>query len=238
MLIFKIQYQTSDITPPPFSKSIEVNFIQKSEGLWMEYNLEFLGRENISIEEIENEGFTQNDNLTWEGMLPNSWAAELNFILTKTTNSGKSEIDEDEEYYLVEMKSAAFSPKNKDQIQYFLEEINQAVLEKIEVESKLKITFLKNSKQNQSSVEVNCSFFERNLTIISTRFDQKTEKELAWHQSKSILSEIFDADFNPEAADLKKPSREGIFINIGDDNWYQKEKTWLASRPVRFLKDL
>ena len=238
MNLLKIQFQTPENIQAPFSRAIEIQFEQESDSLLMDFSLEYLNRDTISLDEIEEEGFSENDNLAWKGEVPKNWLTEIHFIKEKIIVSNKKEIEEDEEFYLVEFDKKSFYPKNPELISYFIEEVMQAVFEKLELESKLKITLVKNSKESISKIELECSFFERNAVLISNKLGNETSKLLAWQQSKSFLSEIFDGEFSEEGCDLKLPSREGIFINIGTENWYQKEKTWRATRPIRFLKDL
>ena len=238
MNLLKIQFQTPENIHAPFSRAIEILFEQEKNSLLMDFSLEYLYRETISLEEIEEEGFSKNDNLVWKGEVPQNWLNEIHFIKEKTIFSNKKEIEEDEEFYLVEFDKKSFYPKNPELISYFIEEVMQAVFEKLELESKLKISLVKNSKEGVSKIELECSFFERNAILIANKLGNESSKILAWQQSKSFLSEIFDGEFLEEGCDLKLPTREGIFINLGTENWYQKDKTWRATRPVRFLKDL
>ena len=74
-----LQFQTSDLVPPPYSYAIEINAKEKSGKLEVEFELTYMDRDSLSKNEIEDEGFSNNDDFKWTGLLNASWL----FLLKK-----------------------------------------------------------------------------------------------------------------------------------------------------------
>ena len=72
MPTFSLKYQTAENIPAPFAHAIEINGSLDQE-LELSFELTYLDREDLTEDEILEEGFTTNDNFTWKGTLPKVW---------------------------------------------------------------------------------------------------------------------------------------------------------------------
>ena len=118
-----------------------------------------------------------------------------------------------------------------------IEELQQAVYEKAGRESSLKLIFLKNQSGENVEVFVSASFVERKLQLVRTNINDGSSetKDLAWEELNFILKNTFSGEFEAEFAHSKKPSYKGLFLNAGDELWYEVGKSLLI-QPNKILK--
>ncbi len=72
----KISYQTIQL-PPPHAFAYTLELVFKPKKLEIKYNLEFLNREEVTAEELEEEGYSDNDDFSWSGELGEAWVNDL-----------------------------------------------------------------------------------------------------------------------------------------------------------------
>ena len=221
---FSIKYQTAEVVPPPFSLAIEiVGEIVQNQELELSFELTYLDRNTLTLEEIEEENFTENDDFSWKGTLPKVW----NDILLGNFKSAKpmtiSLLGEVQDFWELSNDIKTFYPKNTEDWKYLLEELQQAIYEKAEKEAPLKLTFLKIHHQEKLVSEMIASFEKREIKLqIST----KNQAEfLPWDELNYILKNVFSAEFFPEKAETKLPTKTGIYLNTGDEFWYEFGKS-------------
>jgi hypothetical protein len=96
---------------------------------------------------------------------------------------------------------------------------------------------LKNQSGENVEVFVSASFIERKLQLVRTNIiDGSSEtKVLAWDELNFILKNTFSGEFEAEFALSKKPSHKGLFLNAGDELWYEVGKSLLI-QPNKILK--
>ena len=230
MPTFSIKYQTAENLSPPFAHAIELSGeIEQNKELSLSFELTYLGREQLSEEEITDEGFSMNDDFSWKGTLPDVWKDILFGNLKSTKPLRIQGLEPHQDFWQIEFESRPFYPSNADKLFYLIEEIQQAVFEKAERELPLNLTFFKNQADDIKEVNIKASFVERRLEIIRKNPDETISKisELPWEELNFILKNTYSGDFLAELAFAKRPSHKGTFVNIGDDLWYEVGKSLL-----------
>jgi hypothetical protein len=219
-----IKFQTSSLVPAPYAYAIQLDLNEnKDRSLSYNLELEYLDRDQLTEEEILDEGFTLSDDIKLEGKLPQTWAEELKILLSKTERTDKTELEDSEDFWFLEIDKDQFYPKNVRQWAAFLEQIRQAILENNELEKPLEITFVEISNKEKSTTVFKGSFTKRTL-IVETGDGQK--ENLKWSQLSAFLKDIFSGDFDYENATSKPKNADGIYINLGDEFWFEVGKSY------------
>lgn len=206
----KISYQTLQLPPPlAFAYTLDLDF--KSNELIIKYALEFLNREDITLEEIEEEGFSENDDFSWEGTLGKEWVDNLKDDLEQID---LEEVSEDFNIYLhVEIDNdysgLAVLAEDWD---YRLQELIQAIYEKAGVEDKLKMKILNLEGNTKEYFELEGSFVDRSGKI--------NNKVMDWDELHQLMSDIYTIDFDGESTD--KPSANGLWIDPDGQSGFQQ----------------
>ena len=86
----KISYQTLQL-PPPFAFAYTLDLIFQEDRLDISYELEFMNRDQISLEEIEEEGYSEDDDFNWKGSLGKVWVDNLQNDLSQIELEDESE---------------------------------------------------------------------------------------------------------------------------------------------------
>lgn len=236
MPTFSLKYQTAENIPAPFAHAIEING-NFDQDLELSFELTYLDREDFTEDELMDEGFTSSDDFTWKGTLPKVWSDVVFGNLKSANELFIKSLEPHQDFWQVDFNGKSFYPKNTDAFKYLIEELQQAVYESAGREASLKLTFLKNQSGENMEVAVSASFIERKLQLIRTNIaDSSSEtKVLAWDELNFILKNTFSGEFEAEFAHSKKPSHKGLFLNAGDELWYEVGKSLLI-QPNKILK--
>lgn len=130
-----LSFQRQEL-PPPFAYAAVIVIEGESE-IQVTYSREYLGRGDLSNDEIEAEGFSENDDFTWEGILDTVWLKELKWFNTCEL----SDSPDDNIYLHIKRKDGDGFPKDGENSSLTFELLQQAILEKGEVEMPLTMTF-------------------------------------------------------------------------------------------------
>lgn len=218
--MYSIKFQTSEFIPPPYANEVQVNLNVLENSLAIDFKLAYINRETIDESDILDEGFTMNDDVSWKGKLGKNWVEEFKRILNKyqisTTN-----LNETEEKLTFFDGNVSSSPKDKEGLKRFLEQLQQAVFESLEYEKPLFFQLIKISNSIKKTTLLNASFSERKYTqTINSQLI-----ELNWNQLDEHLKLIFAGDFIYEKASNKAPKANGLFMNLGDEWWFEVGKS-------------
>jgi hypothetical protein len=217
--MIKIQYQTSALQPAPFAYALEIDLKSTEKGLEYTLDLEYLDRDSLTEEEILEEGFTMDDDLHLKGELPVVWREEIKFLLKKTQKTNKEELEENEDLWLLHTEDGVFYPKNHNNWAETTEQLRQAIVEASGLEKPLEITLLENGEK---TVYVG-SFAKKTLVV-----DRKGEKKgLRWSDLNALLRDLFSGDLLYEEASTKEPKGKGIYLNVGDEYWFELGKSYI-----------
>lgn len=217
--MIKIQFQTSDLIPAPYAHAIELDLSENKKGLAYKFELEYIGREEISIDDIVNEGFSPEDDIQLTGNLPEAWLEELKVLIKKTEKVEKEELEESEEFWQLTIGETSFYPKNSQQWKFFLEQIHQAILEESGFEKPLEIQIIEVGDSAIKNVNFEASFANRTFTISG-------KNKQPWKELDYFLRDIYSGDFDYETASTKQKKSKGIYLNFGDEYWFELGKSY------------
>ncbi len=190
-------------------------------------DLKYTDREDLSTDEILDEGYTMNDDFNWEGTLPGIWKKvvldkinQSNFIKNTQTSS------ENLPFLIVSLihtnrEIQELIPAEEKSWEPFLQEIIQAAFEKAGKERPLLIRFLAIIDNKAVSKELMLSFADRKLQITS-RDDHgaAVKKSLSWQSGQKLMKNIYILDYADGKGTMELPQSDGYFIDVGDGLWY------------------
>lgn len=236
-----ISFDTGPV-PPPFCHKYSITVSKDESGLQCSLNLEYYDRDEITEEEVFDEGFSLDDDFQWEGPLPGLWENELKSKLSGTNWTKKIDT-EDGSTISVKIsesgKSELLYPADSRVWEVFAQEIIQAIFELGEKEMPLKIEYLHVGDKNQKKgLSLNYSFARREVTVLTTSSDTKA---IDWKEGQKLMQYIYFFDFMPEGASDKVPNFPGDYINPGDGLWYvlgDELQGHLAIKKSKLIKTL
>ena len=214
------QYTTGQVPPPfCFRYVIDVSLVGKDkyEG---KLELEYFDRDELTEDEIFDEGFSLEDNFSWQGVIPKVWGDEV-VERIKSTNWRKNlSANNDGSEFLIKLykneNGEVLQPSDINSWEMFMQEIMQAVFELGKKEAPLMIGFSKNDKSQQIQFDITYYFSRRCVDIIHNN----NKKNIDWSEAQKLLKYIFGIDYVPEQGLEKLPKSHGAFISPGDGLWY------------------
>ena len=217
------EYNTGPI-PPPFCHGYKIEISKNNaEEYKAELELEYYDRDEITEEEIFEEGFSLDDDYSWNGNLSPVWGQEIEKKLKITNWKKKPSKSKDGSEFIIKTetkyKSEVLQPAATRPWEIFVQEIIQAIFELSKKEAPLQISFLTGNliKQNQK-IDFTFSFSTRNFLVNSSSIDNKP---MDWTEGQKLLKFIFSIDYLPENSFDKIPKASGNYISPGDGLWYE-----------------
>lgn len=199
------------------------------EGLRVKYEIAYLHRDELSEEEIFDEGFTLNDDWAVEESLPAVWSQALNeqlrhHPLRQRTNGAEGPSLEVQVKGEAEFTGYLAEPEPWS---YFLQELIQALLEASGQEMPFKLHYLEvENKEVHKEVELEASFVERSISVRTSKAGKpKREKNIAWDRLSEIMQLVFVPDYDYEKAIGHWPKRSGTYLNTGEGLWFEWGKS-------------
>ena len=217
------EYDTGPL-PPPFCHKYKITISKNDDGTFqVDLTLKYYDREELSDEEILEEGFTMEDDYTWKGNLPIVWGQEIEKKLSSTMWKKKPSPNDDGTKFIIKKinneRSEILHPALRRIWETFAQEIIQAVFELSKKEAPLFMSFVfKNSNLQEIKVDFEFSFAARTVNIDSTL---KEQNSVNWEEGQKLLKYIFNFDYLPENSLEKIPEKTGNFLNPGDGYWYE-----------------
>jgi hypothetical protein len=218
-----IQFQTNELTPAPYAHAIEITLKEEEKELVINFEITYLGREELEPDEIYQEGFTENDDLQWSGKLGINWLNCFKSFSKKLSLISKETLEEEEIFWNITHNDKTGYPENEELALQFTQELQQAILEATETEAPLLIKVLRNDMQQNQEIFFEASF--KNRTFQKNVGKQSTSKK--WEELNPFLKDIFSGEFRPDQALQKVPKKTGLYLNLGDGLWYELGKSYL-----------
>lgn len=221
-----ISFETLSV-PPPYSHVYTFRLKFDQEQLSVAYDLQYTDREELSEEEIWEEGFTINDDFHWKGNLPEVWCEALAQLWTKTHWNSTEEMSEAAENAV--LITTTFTngsqqqgvPSSLDGWEYLLQELTQAVYEAAQRERPLRIRYLERSSRGEEhQLTLTVRFRERKLEVVRQKDRQTQRSNPPWTEVKPLLTTLYQLDYDGEQARTKMPNHPGKFLDPGDNHWY------------------
>lgn len=219
-----IRYRTLSL-PPPYSYEyiLQLKLTERSVRALLDW--QYTDRDELTDEEIAEEGFSADDNFHWEGTLPKVWADALQSLLNNTR--WQQETDTDDSSLSMTVSKSAYEvttggPHNRSEWEYFLQEAVQAIYEAAQREGVLRLGYLSIPKQGES-IEIHwvASFMHRRFTMKRAAGGQIQERALSWQQLRPLLQVWYVPDYFTEQAESDIPSQAGEYVDPGDGSWYR-----------------
>ena len=197
----ELSYQTQEVPPPfAFAASFEIDVGEKN--VHLTFQTEYLGRDEMSEEEIAHLGFTSNDDFSWEGELGINWSAVFNRFQLFTYQGRPT----DSSYLHVVIDGIEKGFPFPDQ-EVIAQELIQAAFEAGRKELPLKIQLFDHEKNSKSLI---WSFEKRLFTIEDQAYD--------WESSRLLMSLLYDIEFDDSSV-FSSPQTHSIC--------YQDTEEWL-----------
>lgn len=228
--IYRLSY-SNVLNPPPYlyRLDIELEFVDRE--VEIKYNKHFLDREEFSEEELEEEGFSTNDDFKLAGKLNQNWAVYFQELVEKS-NWTSEKPSEGFGYTLCKFNPDQSQPEylTINRIEYLMEEIYQAILETNKIEAPLSIELIKVLTGSEKTVKLTWHFKDRRFEMLSNQ-----NKSLSWEQGQNILSQFYETDLSEQSVYKKKLPIGKCYINTGEGYWYEtpQDDKW-----TRLLEEL
>ena len=223
--IFKLEYYSGDI-PPPYCYSYQLLIDLKSKKHNTEFEINYHDREELTDEEILEEGFSLNDQYAWKGDLDPAWINEIRNTLEKSSwiqeDQGRNAEDSAIQITVVDqkLKPNEGTPANKNIWEYLMQEVIQAIYEADKLESALTVKYHEVLEGGENeTIELNTSFAKRNVDVIKKQNGKTYKQEnLAWGFLKEILKIVYSIDFIKPSTNKKL--KAGKYLDPGDGYFY------------------
>ncbi len=209
----------SGIIPPPYAHIFKLSIDFGDAELASTLDLMYTDRDELTEEDILNEGFTMDDDFHFEGRVNKVWDKPLRGLFEKTRWANSNNIQEGG----IEMKARDQSgklhvgtPANQQDWQFLAQDIIQAIYEEAKREAPLQIRYLTITSEATSNIHITMHFSQRKVSL---KINDKAI-EGNWEETKTLLTHIFLPDYDYNAAKEKTPTKRGQYIETGDGFWH------------------
>ena len=224
----QIKFETADIMPPPFSHQVILTMDFEEKGINTIFDIAYTYRDELSDEEILEEGFTGEEDLAWAGEISNAWKKSILYLLSHTPEEpNQKALNEEQNFFELSIDGNIYgNPKNQDRWEYLLQELMQAAYETYGKEMPFKLIFRKLEQRNTfSELALILHYTNRTVECNTIINDQKQSRSISWEEASNIVTNVFVGEFIPEKATKNIPKSVGKFLWIGDGLWYEFTKS-------------
>lgn len=224
----QIRYQTARSLPAPYAYFYTLTTHPvASTALQIDLAITYPDRDDIDDDELIAEGFTRDDDFSWSGRLPKAWLDSMTNLIAKTRLQPLDEdsLDDDDDFWDMTIEADGGTkqgmPANADDWHYLIQELVQATYEATGRERPFELIYLNlSSQQGDQEVQLTASFAERTVSILNRQNRRERTQTLPWASLQRIMSKVYEHDFKPEQAQLNRPKRDGHWLNLGSEEWY------------------
>jgi hypothetical protein len=219
-----VHFETSAQLPPPYSYQYVLTLTPVGQALNAQLKLTYTHRDELDADEIEAEGFTDNDDYQWSGDLEKVWRDELEKVLAKTRLTENLIHEEETDFLTLEWETdvvASGQPRNTDDWQYLAQELLQAIYETSEKERPFELHILDTTSQGSREAILTASFRSRTAQIKRVVDGKSSLRFYPWQDLPSLMEVLYAGDWLADAAVAQKPKRNGLYLNPGDGLWYE-----------------
>lgn len=230
---FEIKYETAADVPPPFCHYYHIRGKETPAGLETDFAWVYHNRDEMTQEEIEDEGFTGNDDFHWHGTIDRAWLPPLEALLAATRPT--ADASPDDPFLELDFRQASGpgfqgQPDILSEWEFFLQEFIQSIYETSGREAPLRIQYRKTTPETTFSCAITLHFADRRVSV-QTRRGQHTPPTATedWDGMKTALQQIYSLDYLPEKAETHKhepepglqPGPKAAYLETGDGLWYR-----------------
>lgn len=224
-----IFFDAGENVPPPFHYAYHLELTLRPDALEAKFDLRYLHREELTEEEILDEGFTPNDDWHWSGSLPEVWLNTLKEQLQKSIWPNKpKEVVEGEPLLEIQLLSQgseilfAGKPADPQVWEYFLQELMQAIYEVAQKEAPFKLHYKEiNYLGEATEIWVEASFAARTATARQNGMKAAAaEKQVPWLELKKLLKTVYLPEYDYDNALEEEPQKMGRYLSTGEGLWF------------------
>lgn len=209
MTPISIFYTSPFDVPAPYSYEVSFEF---NDELNLDFQLIYTNRDDLTEDEILNEGFSENDNFSWKGKLVEVWQNEIENLLDKTTYRNSLQDQE----IIIKSEGEEKAPKNYKEWNLLIQDLIQAVFETSgkEMPWQLNLLVIKNGEIKKQELKV--LFAKREVD-----FAFGSNFQMDWSRAKKLMELIYLGEFDEQKASTKLPDKEGIYLCFDQETWYK-----------------
>lgn len=216
-----IEYD-SGIIPPPHSHIFRIAVDLNSKPLQIELELHYTEREELSEEEIFDEGFTLDDDFSFKGEIDGVWTDVVSKFYSSAKWSGKSLTEAGITISTIESGKTGKAKVPADQEGWLIlaQNLIQAIYEttKKELPLTVKYRWVENDSIKDCSLTVHFS----NREVIFTTGNES--RNLNWDYAIQLVKTIYTPDYHYDLAKEEPGKKRGSYINCGDGFWHELGK--------------
>ena len=219
----------SGIVPPPFSHVFRLALDWSKGNLNAQLDLHYTDREELTEQEIFDEGFSLEDDYRYQGNVPSVWIGPVKQLL-QATHWTKKSIDEGG-ITLTPMegtKSGGLKiPANQEEWQLMAQDIIQAIYETEKKEAPLTIHYRKVEREEFKEISLTLHFSTREALVQR----EKGTTTVVWEEAIELLKLVFMPDYQYDLAKETPGTKRGSYIDCGDGYWHELGKGVVNSHP-------
>ena len=226
---FKVHFETSEHVPPPYYNTYNLE-VRLCEGETpASFEIKYLHREELSEEEIFEEGFSLEDDWQWKGNLPENWKEAIKTHIGKQSWPRKPEKPDPNDAILnISLldsqgnKLFEGQPADLSSWEYFLQELIQAIYETGEKEAPFLLQYREiASGQDQLDILLEASFAKREIAAKRISGGNEEEAKPDWKELKQLMKLIFLPDYDYDGAKVQEPKKRGKYLTTGEGLWFK-----------------
>lgn len=212
----------SGIVPPPYSHVFRLALNWEKGNLDVKLDLHYTEREELSDQEILDEGFTLNDDYSYSGKLNLVWVKPIEELFAKTRWTNK-DIDEGGITITPIEKGkdeGVKIPANQEEWQLMAQDLIQAIYETVKKELPLQVNYrlVENDQTTDCSLTVHFS----NREVIFEKGGKS--RTIHWEYAIQLMKVVFTPDYHYEMAKEEPGNKRGGYIDCGDGFWHELGK--------------
>ena len=204
----------SGIVPPPFSHVFRLALDWSKGSFSAQLDLHYTDREELTEQEIFDEGFSLEDDYRYQGNVPSVWIGPVKQLL-QATHWTKKSIDEGG-ITLTPMegtKSGGLKiPANQEEWQMMAQDLIQAIYELEKKEAPLTVQYRKVEREQISDLSLTIHFSNREAVVVR----EEVSKNISWEGAISLMKFVFLPDYRYEQAKETPGTKRGSYIECGD----------------------
>lgn len=221
--LYIIRFQTAPAVPAPYAHYDTFKlYIDSDTRVKVDFSINYTDRDELTEDDILDEGFTMDDDYAWKGQLPQLWISEFSAIMKASKTIRRRDEKEFEDFVEVELeedgKRVTIYPEDKGRWAYFVQELIQAIFEVSGKEKAFEMTLLEIADSGLVEMDLHASFAEKTFTV---KKNGAATRKMEWNALQKMLDTIYKATFLEELAQSARPSKKGKYISAGDGMWYQ-----------------
>ena len=225
----QVRHQTARSLPAPYAYfyTLSARPIGTS-ALAVDFAITYPDRDDIDDDELIAEGFTREDDFSWAGQLPRTWLDALANVVKKSRLQPLDEnvLSEDDDFWEITVEITngnrqSGQPVNSEDWQYLLQELIQAIYERLDRERPFELIYLNLSGSREQETRLVASFAERTIQLTYLDDQREQRKTISWPTLQQLMAQVYKHEYSSEEAQPKRPNRAGQWLNLGADEWYE-----------------